>query len=187
MPLVASAEERQMKTLRSKLTYANVMVTILAFAVLGGGTAWAATHLGRNSVGAKQLKKGAVTSVKLSQGAKEALMGAPGAQGARGAEGPKGPAGLTESLGTGVPLAIDASAPESPVSPVSSPLPLDGRTSWTAPDESPGLLVAQLKAKLALNGAEPEICQVAVEIFDNGELVTTLSLGVGYYTENKRL
>jgi hypothetical protein len=177
-----------MKILCGKLTYANVMVTILAFAVLGGGTAWAATHLGKNSVGARQLKKGSVTSVKLSKGAKEALIGAPGAQGARGAEGARGPVGLTEPLGTSVPLAINASAPESPLSTTSSPMSLNGRTSWTAPDEPAGLLVAQLKAKLATNGGESEICQVAVQVFDNGELATTLVLGVGFYTvENTTL
>ncbi len=32
-----------MRTIRSKLTYANVMVTILAFIALGGGTAFAAS------------------------------------------------------------------------------------------------------------------------------------------------
>lgn len=45
--------------LRDKLTYANVMVTILAFIVLGGGAAFAA--LGKNTVGTKQLKRNSVT------------------------------------------------------------------------------------------------------------------------------
>jgi hypothetical protein len=51
--------------LRGKLTYANVMVTILAFVVLGGGGAYAASKLARNSVGTKQLKTGAVTGAKV--------------------------------------------------------------------------------------------------------------------------
>jgi hypothetical protein len=36
-------------TLRSRLTYANVMVTILAFFVLGGGTAYATVIITSNS------------------------------------------------------------------------------------------------------------------------------------------
>ena len=47
------------RRLRDNLTYANVMVTILAFIVLGG-VAYAA-GLPANSVGTKQLKIGAVT------------------------------------------------------------------------------------------------------------------------------
>jgi hypothetical protein len=41
------------------------MVTILAFVVLGGGAAYAASHLGKNSVGPKQLKKNSVTTAKI--------------------------------------------------------------------------------------------------------------------------
>jgi hypothetical protein len=50
-----------MKRLRGKLTYSNVMVTILALIVLGGGTAYAATAgLPPNSVGAAQLQANSV-------------------------------------------------------------------------------------------------------------------------------
>lgn len=58
-----------MKTLRDNLTYANVMVTILAFVVLGGGAAYAAGHLGKNSIGSKQLKNNAVTTSKIKNAA----------------------------------------------------------------------------------------------------------------------
>jgi hypothetical protein len=50
---------------RFKLSYANVMVTILAFIVLAGGTAYAANQLAKNSVGTKQLKKNAVNGAKV--------------------------------------------------------------------------------------------------------------------------
>jgi hypothetical protein len=56
-----------MKTIRSRLTYANVMSTIAVFLIIGGATAFAATHLG-NSVGTKQLKKNAVTGAKVKDG-----------------------------------------------------------------------------------------------------------------------
>ncbi len=57
-----------MKQLHKRLTYANVMSSIAVFLVLGG-TAFAATQLGKNSVGTKQLKKNAVTAAKIKKNA----------------------------------------------------------------------------------------------------------------------
>jgi hypothetical protein len=58
-----------LKQLRKRLTYANVMSSIAVFLVLGGGAAFAAGQLGKNSVGSKQLKKNAVTSAKIKKNA----------------------------------------------------------------------------------------------------------------------
>jgi hypothetical protein len=119
-----------MHRIRGKLTYSNVMVTVLAVLVLGGGSAYAATHLGKESVGAKQLKKGAVTPAKLSKASKKKLTGAqgpigpqgvPGKEGTPGKDGAQGPGAVTiedtatattRSLGTfaGVELADSCSA-----------------------------------------------------------------------------
>jgi hypothetical protein len=93
----------QMRRLRDKLTYANVMVTFLAFIVLGGG-AYAATKLQKNSVGTAQLKNGAVTGVKVKDGSlvygdfasgqiPAGPQGAKGELGEKGSRGPKGEAG----------------------------------------------------------------------------------------------
>ena len=57
-----------MGRVRPHLTYANVMVTLLAFVVLGG-VAVAATSLPKNSVGNKQLKKNSVSEGKIREGA----------------------------------------------------------------------------------------------------------------------
>ncbi len=57
-----------MRTIRSKLTYANVMSTIAVFLLLGGGAAFAASKLGKNSVGTKQIKNSAVTAAKIKKG-----------------------------------------------------------------------------------------------------------------------
>jgi hypothetical protein len=76
-----------MKRLRGQLTYANVMATIAVFLVLAGGTAFAATQIGRESVGTNQLKKEAVTPAKLSKASKAVLTGSQGATGATGATG----------------------------------------------------------------------------------------------------
>ena len=53
-----------MGRIRSSLTYANVMVTILAFVVLGGG-AYAAFHLPRNSVRSRNIVNGQVKKQDL--------------------------------------------------------------------------------------------------------------------------
>lgn len=50
--------------LRTRATYANVVSTLCLFMVLGGG-AYAATQLPADSVGTKQLRRGAVTSQKI--------------------------------------------------------------------------------------------------------------------------
>lgn len=58
-----------MLKVRQRLSYANVMSTIAVFLVLGGGAAFAATQLPKNSVGTKQLKKNAVATAKLKKNA----------------------------------------------------------------------------------------------------------------------
>ena len=76
---------------RRKLTYSNVVSTLCLFLVLGGTGAYAATQLAKNSVGAKQLKRGAVTLVKIDPAAQAALKGQRGQVGPAGATGPMGP------------------------------------------------------------------------------------------------
>ncbi|HTT96205.1 MAG TPA: hypothetical protein VMF55_16155 [Solirubrobacterales bacterium] len=83
----------------AKLTYANVMATVAVFIALGG-VSYAAFKLPRNSVGAKQLRKGAVTPAKLSAASVSALTGAPGPQGPQGPAGPPGPQGPQGNPGT---------------------------------------------------------------------------------------
>jgi hypothetical protein len=51
--------------MRPTLTYSNVVSTLCLFLLLGGGVAYAASHLGKNSVGSKQLQKNAVTTAKI--------------------------------------------------------------------------------------------------------------------------
>jgi hypothetical protein len=58
-----------MKFVRKRLTYANVMSSIAVFLVVAGGSALAASQLGKNTVGSKQLKKNAVVTAKIKNGA----------------------------------------------------------------------------------------------------------------------
>lgn len=95
-----------MKHLRKRLTYANVMSSIAVFLVLGGGAAFAATQLAKNSVGTKQLKRNAVTAAKIKNGAVTASKLAPSARppagpavpGPAGPAGPEGPRGPSNGL-----------------------------------------------------------------------------------------
>jgi hypothetical protein len=106
-----------MKSVRKHLTYANAMSSLAVFLILGGGAAIAAGGLGKNTVGSKQLKKNAVTAVKVKDGS---LLGADfapgqlpagpaGAAGAKGATGPAGPAGVIAANSVNSTHVVDAS------------------------------------------------------------------------------
>ena len=84
-----------LERLRPRLTYANVIATLALFLALGGGAAFAAASLGKNTVGAKQLKKNAVTGAKVKNGSLAAADFGAGQlpAGARGPIGERGPAG----------------------------------------------------------------------------------------------
>lgn len=92
-----------MKHLRGKLTYANVISSLALFLVISGGAAYAAS-LGKNTVGTKQIKNGAVTAAKVKSGSLLASnfksgqlpkgeTGKEGSQGKEGSAGKEGPAG----------------------------------------------------------------------------------------------
>ena len=81
------------------------------FAALAGG-AYAATKLPKNSVGAAQLKKGAVTPPKLSKSTVKKLRGATGPTGPRGDAGLAGPAGPSDAYAAGSTLIHLTESPE---------------------------------------------------------------------------
>lgn len=95
-----------MSRIRQGLTYSNVISTVCLILLVGGGTAFAASSLGKESIGSRQLQKEAVTPAKLSAKAKSALTGPAGpagpkgAAGAAGPAGPAGPAGTSATVGT---------------------------------------------------------------------------------------
>jgi hypothetical protein len=102
-----------MHRVRSKLTYANVVATGALFLVLAGGTAFAASQFGKETIGTRALKKEAVTPAKLSSKAKVTLTGPAGAKGATGAQGPAGAAGATK-IDVQVGPEVDGSAAHCP-------------------------------------------------------------------------
>lgn len=92
---------------RTRLTYANVIATLALFVALGG-TSYAVVKLPRNSVGATQLRKNAVTSAKVRDHSLRAVDlahgvlrdGATGPTGVAGAPGGAGARGETGATGT---------------------------------------------------------------------------------------
>jgi hypothetical protein len=95
------------RSLRTRLTYANVMSTLLVFGALGG-TSYAVTQLDRNSVRSKHIRNGqvkradlarnSVNSSKVRDGRLLALDLAAG-QVPRGAQGPPGERGVQGTEG----------------------------------------------------------------------------------------
>lgn len=95
-----------MHRIRGRLTYANVIATIALFIALGGAS-YAAIKLPKNSVGAKQLKKGAVTPAKLSKASATTLAGPAGAEGATGPQGVQGVKGEAGAAATNLWAAVN--------------------------------------------------------------------------------
>jgi hypothetical protein len=58
-----------MKRFLPRPTYANVVSTLCLFLLVGGASAFAATKLAKNSVGATQIKKNAVVTAKIKNAA----------------------------------------------------------------------------------------------------------------------
>jgi hypothetical protein len=58
-----------MNRLKPRLNYANVVATLALFIAVGCGSAFAASQLGKKTVGTKQLKKNAVTPAKIRRNA----------------------------------------------------------------------------------------------------------------------
>lgn len=78
---------------RARATYANVIATLALFVALGG-TGYAAATLAPNSVGAKQIKQGAVRTSELrDRGVQLADISRSARTSLRGQRGPAGPAG----------------------------------------------------------------------------------------------
>ena len=134
---------RTMRSLRTHLTYANVMASVALFVALGGGT-YAAVHLPRNSVGPAQIKKSAVSSVKVRDGSlltkdfkagqvpagKQGLPGVAGPQGPQGdpgAQGDPGPAGMPGPTAAFVNYCCAAPTGATTVHTLTTDLPAAGR------------------------------------------------------------
>ncbi len=133
-----------MKTIRTRLTFANVVACIALFVALGGAS-YAAIKLPKSSVGSKQIKKNAVNTSKVKNHSLKAVdfksgqlpKGEKGDTGATGLQGPAGPAltgGASDGSGT--------------VGPVGS----NFLTSLAEGVETTGQLVLPFEGRITVNG-----------------------------------
>lgn len=120
-----------MTRLRSSINFENAFVTLVAFLALAGGVAYGAGHLGRNSVGKKQLKANSVTAKKIKKDAVTALKIRTGAvDGAKVADGSVGMGQLnpTTSPFAGIVHATTSQPLGYQADGLSNPVPLDNPT-----------------------------------------------------------
>ncbi|HTT95431.1 MAG TPA: hypothetical protein VMF55_12215 [Solirubrobacterales bacterium] len=159
--------------LRRHLTYANVVASLALFLAFGGA-AFAATQLPKNSVGTKQLKKGAVTASKISRKTRQQLngqVGPVGPQGPKGATGAKGAAGAKGATGIQGPKGEAGDGPAFEV--------------FATNKAIPGQIVAQtlpagafaLSANVSITDATAPSARVSCTITGGGKMEATLGEG----------
>ena len=164
--------------MREKLTYANVMVTVLAFLVLGGSGAYAAIQLGKGSVGTKQLKNGAVTQKKISASAQEALKGQKGDPGPAGERGPAGEPGPPGSAGPTQYAEFFALMPPNNASTVA----VGGAVEFPQNGPSKGGIVRNSPSAFVLPDAATYRVSFSVPVSEAGQLQLTLDSNPLAYT-----
>jgi hypothetical protein len=149
--------------LRPRLTYANVAATVALFLAVGGGTVYAAFHLGKNDVHSKNiapkavktsdLAKNAVTSPKIKDGAVQ-------------------PADLAAGLMANVTADVTGSATGGPRGSVNTNtttnLPLTGTTTFTPQGGQVSALAAEAQFTVATTNAMTS-CSPGVRLLLNGE------------------
>ncbi|HEY7949229.1 MAG TPA: hypothetical protein VID51_00170 [Solirubrobacterales bacterium] len=152
-----------MKRIRNRLTYANVMSTLAVVLVIGGATAIAA-KVPRHSVGPRQLKANAVTTLKIKANAvtnrkikKNAVTTVKikdgSVDGAKIADGAVGFGKI--ATGTNV-IATASGGPVAADSATAATIPLTGTTSFTPRAGVVDFLSVEVRGNdLAATGAEP--------------------------------
>lgn len=101
------------RTLRGRLSYANVVASLALFIALGG-TSYAVIKLPRNSVGSREVKNGSLQRIDLASGAQgrgvRGARGPEGPTGAPGAAGARGPSDIVSAHRENIPMASTGSA-----------------------------------------------------------------------------
>jgi hypothetical protein len=149
--------------LRSRLTYANVVATLALVLAVGGGTVYAALHLGKNSVKSKNIAKGAVQTPDLGT---DAVTGPKVKDGAIAAEDiqdgviPQLEADVTGSAAAGPQGGINTAT--------TSPLPLSGTTTFTPNAGEVSAVAAEAQFTIATTNAANQ-CSPAVFVLLNGQ------------------
>jgi hypothetical protein len=146
-----------MRAVRSRLTYANVMSSVAVFLVLGGA-AFAATKVGKKSVGPNQLKANAVTTKKIKKNAvTNAKLAGSAVDFAKIAPGTN-----VVAAATGGPVAANVNGP--------APIPLSAPVVFTP---QPGVLTVlhvEARGSLTRVAGKTSSCSVTVQPLVNGQL-----------------
>jgi hypothetical protein len=149
--------------LRPRLSYANVAATIALVLALGGGTVYAASHLGKNSVKSKNIAKGAVKGADL---AKNAVTSPKVKDGSIEA------GDLATDLLTKIQSDVTASASAGPISGLNTatetPIQLNGTTTFTPHAGEVAAITAEAKFTTA-SANPPQFCSPSVFLFLNGQ------------------
>ena len=158
-----NAEKGHSMNLRPRLTYANVIATLALVLAVGGGTVYAATHLGKNSVKSKNIAKGAVKGADLGKNAVTAPKVKDGSIAAGDlAAGviPKLRADVTGSAASGPRAGINANT--------TKPLPLTGTTTFTPGAGEVSAVGAEGQFSIA-TATPGQSCSPAVRLLANGQ------------------
>jgi hypothetical protein len=170
--------------LLTRFSYANVTATLALFLAIAGGTVYAASEIGKNDVKSKNIAKGAVKTSDLHSNAVTGEKLKDGTiSGADLQDGSVGGADVQDGGITGADIAagvipqitadVTGSATGGPQGSVNtatiSPLPLSGKTTFTANDNEVVALAAEAQFTIATtNAANP--CQPGVFLsVDGGE------------------
>lgn len=149
--------------LRSRLTYSNVVATLALVLALGGGTVYAASKIGKDTVTSKSIKKGAVKSSDL---AKNAVSGKKVKDGSL--EAGDLAAGVIPQLKANVIGSSSAGPVTGLTTATFVPLPLSGTTSFTPEQGDVTAIAAQARFSIATTNAANE-CSPAVRLLVDGK------------------
>jgi len=140
--------------LRPRLTYANVVATLALVLALGGGTVYAASkNIAKGAVKGPDLANKAVTSPKVKNGALKLEDIAAGVI-------PKLDADVTGAATAGPQGGVNTNT--------TSPLPLDGTTSFTPGAGDVSAIAGEARFTIAIATAG-QSCNPAVRLLINGE------------------
>ncbi len=148
---------------RSRLTYSNVVATLALVLALGGGTVYAASKLGKNTVTSKSIKKGAVKSSDI---AGSAVTGKKVKDGSL--EAGDLAAGVIPQLKANVIGSSSAGPVTGLTTPMFVPLPLTGTTTFTPEAGDVTAIAAQARFSIATTNALNQ-CSPAVILLVDGK------------------
>lgn len=167
------------KSVRGKLTYANVMATLGVFLALGGGAAWASGQLGKNAVKSKNIAAHAVKNKNLAKNAvKEGNLAKNAVTAAKVKAGSLTRAQLAAGTIAGTQIA-DFSSTVTLGSDTTAPQALAGTTAFTPAAGKSYLLLAEIQSNVTdADGPGGESCSAYVSLLFNGHYLEGNYLGV---------